>query len=98
MTTTQQASATLAQLAAAYWDKRVEADPVEATLLGERRFDDRMPNPSPAFNQAEIARLRALAGEVSAVPTEGLSSGDRVTHAALLDEIGNEVAARECAL
>jgi uncharacterized protein (DUF885 family) len=98
MPTTHDASGTLAELAAAYWEKRLEGDPVEATLLGERRFDDRMPDPGPAFNQAEIARLQALAARVKAVPTAGLTTGDRVTQAALLGEIDGEIAARECAI
>jgi uncharacterized protein (DUF885 family) len=98
MPTTRETPASLTDLAVAYWDKRLEGDPVEATLLGERRFDDRMPDPGPAFNQAEIARLGALAARVKAVPSEGLSAADRVTQAALLGEIDNEIAARECAI
>ncbi len=40
-------SQTLATAAAEYWEKRLQGDPIEATLLGDRRFDDRMPDPSP---------------------------------------------------
>jgi uncharacterized protein (DUF885 family) len=98
MPTTHDAPASLTDLAAAYWDARLAGDPVEATLLGDRRFDDRMPDPGPAFNQAEITRLGALAARVKAVPTGGLSASDRVTHAALLGEIDSEIAARECAI
>ena len=35
---------TVAALAAEYWERRMEADPIEATEIGDRRFDDRMPD------------------------------------------------------
>ena len=88
----------LETLAAEYWEKRLEADPIEATLLGDRRFDDRMPDPGPALNQAEISRLQALAARVQSVPVGGLAARDRVTHAALLGEIHNDLRARTCAI
>ncbi len=36
-------SQTLATAAAEYWEKRLQGDPIEATLLGDRRFDDGCP-------------------------------------------------------
>jgi uncharacterized protein (DUF885 family) len=92
------ANPVLRALADEYWDKRLEGDPIEATLIGERRFDDRMPDPSPEANLAEIARLKALAGRVSTIEAAALGTADRVTRAALLGEIDGEIAARECAI
>jgi uncharacterized protein (DUF885 family) len=89
---------TLAALAAEYWDGRLKADPIEATLLGDRRFDDRMPDPAPEANQREMARLQALAVRVKAVTPANLSDEDRVTHAALQGEIANDLRARSCAI
>ena len=37
----------LDRLAAEYWEGRMQADPIEATLLGDRRLDDRMPDQTP---------------------------------------------------
>ncbi len=91
-------SPSLAALAAEYWDKRLEADPIEATLLGDRRFDDRMPDPSPDADRHEIERLRRLGARVRAVDVAGASDADRITHAALLGEIDNDLALRACAL
>src|SRR5262245_5814354 len=54
-------SPTLAAAAAEYWEKRLQGDPIEATLLGDRRFDDQMPDPSPEADRRETVRLRALA-------------------------------------
>src|SRR5262245_2248221 len=35
----------LAALAIRYWDERLQAHPLEATDIGDRRFDDRLPDP-----------------------------------------------------
>jgi uncharacterized protein (DUF885 family) len=91
-------SARLAALADAYWQRRLLAEPIEATLLGDRRFDDRLPDPSPGANQLEMERLRQLEVDVRAVDPGGLQPIDRVTHGALLGEIANELAVRACAL
>ena len=55
----------LGQLAAEYWDGRLRADPIEATLLGDHRFDDQLPDPSPAAN-ASRARPAGDAGAAGA--------------------------------
>jgi uncharacterized protein (DUF885 family) len=91
-------SPALAALASEYWEKRLEADPIEATLLGDRRFDDRMPDPSPEGNAREVQRLEALDRRVRALAPDTLGDVDRITHAALVGEIGNDLAARACAI
>ena len=93
----------LGQLAAEYWNERLRADPIEATLLGDHRWGDQLPDPSPAANQAEIARLEGLRTRAAALVIDPhanapQASADRVTHAALLGEIDNEIAGRRCAL
>src|SRR3954452_5107562 len=91
-------SSALAVLAGEYWEKRMQADPIEATLLGDRRFDDRLPDPSPEEDRRETARLRALADRVRAIDLAMLNDADRVTRAALLGEVDNDLAARACAI
>ncbi|HEY0713105.1 MAG TPA: DUF885 domain-containing protein, partial [Polyangia bacterium] len=88
----------LSELAALYWERRLQADPIEATLLGDHRFDDRLPDPSPAANQAVIDALGALASEVRHIDEAALAARDRVTRAALLGEIENDIAARRSAI
>lgn len=92
------ASAELGRLAEIYWEERLRADPFEATLTGDRRYDDRVPDLSPAARAADLRRLRELrariAGEAGAVATPE----DQVTHAALLAEIDADVARLECGL
>jgi len=74
------------------------ADPIEATLIGDRRYDDRLPDPSLEADRKERARLEALAERVRAIDAGRLNDADRVTHAALLGEIDNDLAVRACAI
>lgn len=92
------APAALATLAAEYWEKRLEADPIEATLLGDRRWDDRMPDQTPEAFEREVARLQELLVRVSALDPAGLSAGERVTWGALKGELEGDLASRACRL
>ena len=86
------ATATLAALATTYWDGRLEADPLEATAIGDRRFDDRMPDYSPGARDRRMEQLRDLQSRVASVPAVALSPTDRVTRALLLGEIDSDLA------
>ena len=85
-------------LAVEYWERRLEADPLEATIVGDRRFDDRMPDVSPAALDRELGRLRELRGRVEAVLPGGLPPADRVTRTLLLGEIDADLARGACRL
>jgi len=91
-------SAALAALATAYWDARMQADPLEATEIGDRRFDDRLPDFSPAARDREMEQRRALRARVEALPPAALSATDRVTRGLLLGEIDADLARGACAL
>jgi uncharacterized protein (DUF885 family) len=91
-------AAALASLAATYWDARMEADPLEATETGDHRFDDRLPDLTPAARDREMERLRALRARVEAVPPAALPPGDRVTRSLLLGEIDADLARGACQL
>jgi uncharacterized protein (DUF885 family) len=94
----QAVAAPLAALAAQYWEGRLVADPIEATLLGDRRFDDRMPDQTPEALEREIVRLEALQSRVMALDGQSLAAGDRVTWGALGGEIDSDLALRRCRL
>jgi uncharacterized protein (DUF885 family) len=89
---------TVAALAAEYWERRMEADPIEATEIGDRRFDDRMPDLTPAAYDREMARLRELRTRVAAVDTHRLARADQVTLGLLLGEIDADLARGDCHL
>jgi len=92
------AAASLATLAAEYWEQRLQADPIEATIDGDRRYDDRMPDESPAAFAAETARLQFLRARVAGVSTGALSAGDRMTQALLLEQIDDDLSSAVCHL
>jgi uncharacterized protein (DUF885 family) len=89
-TPTLDASNALAELAAEAWDQVIAAQPVFATSLGDRRFDDRLRPNDPGALDREAARLAVFARRAEAIDPAGLSAGDRVTRSALLDFLGYE--------
>jgi uncharacterized protein (DUF885 family) len=91
-------AAPLAALAAEYWEGRLVVDPIEATLMGDHRFDDRMPEQSPEALARDVARLEGLRARVAALDGQRLAARDRVTWGALRGEIESDLAIRECHL
>ncbi len=92
------ASKRLASLAASYWDARLTADPLEATEIGDRRFDDRLPDLSLPARERELARLRGLRVQVESVSESALGPEEVVTRDLLLGEIDADLARGACAL
>jgi uncharacterized protein (DUF885 family) len=88
----------LAALATRYWDQHLQAHPLQATEIGDRRFDDKLPDNTPAARDRQMAALSALRGRVAAVPAAALSGDDRVTRSLLLGEIDAGLAFGSCAL
>jgi uncharacterized protein (DUF885 family) len=88
----------LSALAAAYWDARLETDPLEATEIGDRRFDDRLPDLSLEARARRADLLRAQRAQAEAIPAAALSPVDQTTRALLLGEIDSELAHLACAL
>jgi uncharacterized protein (DUF885 family) len=90
--------AALAALATEYWDAHLQASPLEATELGDRRFDDRLSDNTPAGREREVATLNGLRARVAALPVAALSESDRVTRSLLLGEIESNLAIASCGL
>lgn len=67
------------QLADRIWDEFLVLSPTTATMAGDARFDDRLPDPGPAGRAAmrDLA-TRAIAG-ASAIPDGGLSVEEAIT-------------------
>src|SRR5439155_26346203 len=68
------------------------------TLLGDRRYDDRLPDQTPAGHEREVWRLQALLDRVNALDAHRLGAGARVTWGALRGEIESDLALRRCHL
>ena len=83
-------SSRLATVAADAWSDALRLDPVFATAIGDRRFDDRLRPNGPGALEAAAERVDAELRRAAAIDAEHLSPGDRVTRRALLDFLGFE--------
>ncbi|WP_245663139.1 DUF885 domain-containing protein [Nocardia inohanensis] len=77
----------LVSLADRYWDAMLESAPSGATLLGDRRFDDRIEDLSEAAEQRLLSTWRGLLAEVDALDPERLDAQDRITRSLLRTEL-----------
>mgnify|MGYP003945689311 CR=1 FL=1 len=89
-------SSDLAKLADDYWQGSLEAWPTYATSLGDKRYDDRLQDISPAGREKERRRLESLMGRARAIPEAGLSTQDRLTRTALITELESGLAQTAC--
>ena len=78
----------LQELATEAWDGFLSSQPVIATALGDRRFDDRLSPNGPGADEATAERIDALLRRVRAIDATVLSDADRVTRDALVDFLG----------
>jgi len=89
---------TVADLAKEYWEERMSNEPLNATALGDRRFDDKLPDIS-AEGRARIRRqYDEIASRCEAIPEAGLLDVDRLTRTALLVDAGSLAAYYSCDL
>ncbi|MFN7973142.1 MAG: DUF885 family protein [Acidobacteriota bacterium] len=88
----------LAALSREYWEGSLEADPAQATILGDHRYDDRLADISPAGIAREDARVDAIRARLRGIDPASLSPGDRVTYRALDEELQRYQQGRSCAL
>ena len=85
----------LADLAAEAWDGYMAANPLYATALGDRRYLTQLSPNGAAAEDRESARLRDLLARTTELAEEGLTSANRVTRRALLDNLAYELGLAE---
>ena len=90
------ASARLAKLADEFWEGQLRSGPVGATSLGDRRYDDRLDDNTPAGWARDRARLDGVLAQARAIPVAELNSADRLTLTALFVEIESSIAQIDC--
>src|SRR6185503_18678489 len=62
-----------------FWERFKRLNPITATINGDTRYDDRLPDPSPA-GRAERRRLAEdLRAAAAGIPDAGLNVEDRIT-------------------
>jgi len=85
-------ASTLDELAEAYWDAYLLADPMQGTAVGDHRYDDRLPDLTVAGRHFLRARFEGLRERVSALPPNAADPEARLTRAALLSAIDTQLA------
>ncbi|HSL97741.1 MAG TPA: DUF885 domain-containing protein [Candidatus Deferrimicrobiaceae bacterium] len=93
--TNPSATAELAALADRFWDGYLETYPIFATIIGDRRFDDRLPDRSPAAIARQRAWFEEIARSARAVDPAELDPAGRVTRQMLADEAAGLAASIE---
>ncbi|SFR96020.1 DUF885 domain-containing protein [Sphingomonas jatrophae] len=86
-------STDLASLIERHWAWYLEQHPILATSLGERRWDDRLPDLSLAGMDRAAATASGLARDLRAVPDAGLSPAEQADKAILLHLLDEQVEA-----
>jgi uncharacterized protein (DUF885 family) len=86
------ASGDLRALSESFWEGFLAANPTFATVMGDRRFDDRLEDLSPEARAAEMDRLEATATAARAIDPAGLGGRDRVTRSMLVEEAEGQLA------
>ena len=67
------------QLAEAFWERFLAISPITATLNGDDRFDDVLPDPGPAGRAAARDLATWVRGAAAAIPADGLTVEERIT-------------------
>ncbi|MDZ7673717.1 MAG: DUF885 domain-containing protein [Acidimicrobiales bacterium] len=75
----------LDRLAEEYWDGVMARAPFAATMFGDHRFDDRVPDLSPAGLAEERGFASDIADRAKAIDPASLDAGHQVTRALLVD-------------
>ncbi|MBX9815019.1 MAG: hypothetical protein A4S12_00190 [Proteobacteria bacterium SG_bin5] len=82
----------LAQVIADHWAWWLSVHPERATALGERRYDDRLSDPSLAAADAAAAKAQGFLDRLNAIPDAGLDPAARVNKAVLARLLRDQVA------
>jgi uncharacterized protein (DUF885 family) len=88
-------NAAINEIADRFFEGVLERDPIFATILGDTRFDDRLPDIGAKGRAEEERVFRALVEEVEAVPDEGLEPEQVITRDMLLLVARNQLEAQE---
>jgi len=86
MGTTSKPGAILSSLAKEYWEARLAADPLFATVIGDRRFDARLGDNTPQGRLRTQKQYETVLQRCRSLRPEALAEADRLTLAVLLVE------------
>ncbi len=72
-------SRTVSALAISYWEDVLRLNPIWATQVGDRRFDDQLPDLDPEASDGALATYRGAASAAAAIDRTTLTPVDRTT-------------------
>jgi uncharacterized protein (DUF885 family) len=67
------------RIANGFWERFLEISPISATVNGDPRYDDRLPDPSPEGRARARRYAEDMLAAAAAIPDEGLGVEDRIT-------------------
>ncbi len=67
------------QLADGFWERFKQLSPISATINGDDRYDDRLPDPSPEGRADRRRFAEDMRDAAGSIPDDGLSVEDRIT-------------------
>jgi len=70
---------TVDQIADGFWDRYLELSPISATVYGDPRYDDRLPDPSPVGRAKGRKWAEDMIAAAAEIPEQGLTVEDRIT-------------------
>jgi uncharacterized protein (DUF885 family) len=85
------AASELARIADTFWEDVLREAPVLATILGDRRYDDRLDDNSPQGLARNRQMLASHLGAARAIDATSLDDARRVTHQTLVDVLDGEL-------
>jgi len=74
-----------------HWTWTLETNPIFATSLGVRDFDDRLDDPSLAAYDAGIQSEKTFLGRLNALDAEALNDADRLNYNLLKRDLENDI-------
>ncbi len=78
-----------------YWLDELRSDPLEATFVGDHRFDDRLPGAAPTDWQRRHARSHAFRERLRALERADLTPADQLNYAIFARVLDNTIAELE---
>lgn len=76
---------------AEYWDDELRSDPLEATLLGDHRYDDRLADASGAAHEARLRRDRERREALGRIDPAKLSPDERIDRQVLITTLDDRL-------
>jgi len=92
------ASRQLHELFETEWERALREDPLHAAYLGDRRYDDRWPDLSPASLAMRLAADRNALAKLDAMPEAGLNVEDQLNRNLFARQLRGQLDAREWGL